>query len=122
MPAVGSWTHRDTAPITMSSVRDRSRTIGEPMTAEARLPPYVYVPCSPGRAGDTGPTGDLRRTRTGQVALLVYSALDRLVDCCGEDQAWTALPAAELEKIQEATGFELILLDVRIPEHLRRSG
>jgi hypothetical protein len=92
------------------------------MTAEASLPPYVYVPCSPIRPGDTDLTVDLRRTRTGQVALLVYSALDRLVDCCGEAQAWTVFPATELEKIQEATGFELILLDVRIPEHLRRTG
>jgi hypothetical protein len=86
------------------------------------LPPYVYVPCSPVREGATELTVDLRRTRSGQVALLVYSALDRLVDNCGEHQAWTALPAADLERIREATGFELILLDVCIPEHLRRGA
>ncbi|MDI6099950.1 hypothetical protein QLQ12_15220 [Actinoplanes sp. NEAU-A12] len=92
------------------------------MTAEASLPPYVYVPCSPVQPGDTDLTVDLRRTQAGQVALLVYSALDRLVDCCGEGQPWTAQPSTELERIQEATGFELILLDVRIPEHLRRNA
>ncbi|MFC4069646.1 SAV_915 family protein [Actinoplanes subglobosus] len=95
------------------------------MTDDSRpqeLPPYVYVPCSPVAEGDPELTVDLRRTRTGQVALLVYSALDRLVDNCGEHQAWTALPATDLERIREATGYELILLDVCIPEHLRKGA
>ncbi|GGN63068.1 hypothetical protein GCM10010112_21940 [Actinoplanes lobatus] len=65
---------------------------------------------------------DLRPTQSGQVALLVYSALDRLVENCGESQPWTVLPATELERIREATGFELILLDVCIPERLRRGA
>ncbi|HWS31496.1 MAG TPA: SAV_915 family protein [Actinoplanes sp.] len=86
------------------------------------LPPYVYVPCSPVREGTTDLIVDLRRTQAGQVALLVYSALDRLIDNCGEQQAWTALPTTELERIREATGFELILLDVCIPEHLRKGA
>jgi hypothetical protein len=84
------------------------------------LPPYVYVPCSPIPEGATDLTVDLRRTQAGRLALLVYSALDRLIDNCGEHQAWTALPTSELERIRQATGFELILLDVCIPEHLRK--
>ncbi|WP_255658017.1 SAV_915 family protein [Actinoplanes sp. L3-i22] len=65
---------------------------------------------------------DLRRTRAGQLALLVYSALDRLVDCCGAAQPWTVVPATQLERIRETTGVELILMDVSIPEHLRRDA
>lgn len=86
------------------------------------LPPYVYVPCSPFNAGDTDLSVDLRSTKAGQIVLLVYSALDRLVDNCGPEQPWTVLPATELEQIRVATGFELILLDVCIPEHLRRGA
>lgn len=86
------------------------------------LPPYVYVPCAPFKRGDTDLTVDLRSTRSGQIALLVYSALDRLVDSCGPEQPWTVLPATELEQVRVATGFELILLDVCIPEHLRRGA
>ncbi|WP_229068832.1 SAV_915 family protein [Actinoplanes sp. DH11] len=91
--------------------------------AERRdLPPYVYVPCSPVRDGDSDLSVDLRPTRDGRLALLVYSALDRLVDCCGAEQPWTVLPATELETVRQATGFELILMDVRIPEYLRRGA
>lgn len=89
---------------------------------ESDLPPYVYVPCSQVRADDAELVVDLRRTQSGQVALLVYSALDRLVDCCGAAQPWTVLPSTQLERIREATGFELILMDVSIPEHLRRDA
>jgi hypothetical protein len=63
---------------------------------------------------------DLRPTRDGRLALLVYSALDRLVDCCGEGQPWVVMPTTNLEKVRVETGFELILLDVVIPDEFRR--
>lgn len=43
------------------------------------FPPVVYVPCSPLSTGDEELSVDLRQTRDGKLALLVYSALDRLV-------------------------------------------
>ncbi|MGH3927517.1 MAG: SAV_915 family protein [Pseudonocardiaceae bacterium] len=84
------------------------------------FPPVVYVPCSPLTSGDEELSVDLRQTRTGKLALLVYSALDRLVTCCGEQQPWVVLPTANLEKIREQTSFELILLDIDIPDQFRR--
>lgn len=86
------------------------------------FPPVVYVPCSPRDPGDEELSVDLRRTREGKLALLVYSALDRLVTCCGEQQPWVVLPTADLEEIREKTDFELILLDIEIPEEFRRHG
>lgn len=86
------------------------------------FPPVVYVPCSPLSPGDEELSVDLRQTREGTLALLVYSALDRLVTCCGAQQPWVVLPAADLEKIRVKTNFELILLDIEIPEELRRHG
>lgn len=83
------------------------------------FPPVVYVPCSPLSPGDEELSVDLRQTRDGKFALLVYSALDRLVTCCGEQQPWVVLPTADLEKIRVETNFELILLDIEIPEELR---
>jgi hypothetical protein len=67
-------------------------------------------------------TVDLRQTRDGRLALLVYSALDRLVACCGEDQPWTVLPSQNLEQIRLETGFELVFLDLEIPEEFRRAA
>ncbi len=84
------------------------------------FPPVVYVPCSPLTPKDEELSVDLRQTREGKLALLVYSALDRLVTCCGEQQPWVVLPTANLEKIREKTHFELILLDIDIPDEFRR--
>lgn len=88
----------------------------------ATFPPVVYVPCSPLSPGDQELSVDLRPTRDGRLALLVYSALDRLVTCCGGQQPWVLMPTADLEKIREATNFELILLDIEIPEERRRTA
>ncbi len=84
------------------------------------FPPVVYVPCSSVAVGDDSLNVDLRPTRDGRLALLVYSALDRLVACCGDKQPWVVMPTANLEKIREETNFELILLDVEIPDQFRR--
>jgi hypothetical protein len=93
------------------------------MTAPATFPAVVYVPCAPVRAGDETVDVDLRETRDGRLALLVYSALDRLVECCGPVQPWTEMPAAALEQVRLATGLELVLLDLSIPaEHRRTAG
>jgi hypothetical protein len=86
------------------------------------FPPVVYVPCSPVSAGDDSLNVDLRPTRDGRLALLVYSALDRLVTCCGAEQPWVVMPTANVEKVRGETDFELILLDVEIPEEFRRHG
>ncbi|WP_324195087.1 SAV_915 family protein [Nocardia farcinica] len=34
----------------------------------------------------------LRRTRDGRIACLAYSALDRLLNCCGNNQPWMWTP------------------------------
>jgi hypothetical protein len=86
------------------------------------FPPVVYVPCSSVGTGDDSLSVDLRPTRDGRSALLVYSALDRLVNCCGDQQPWVVMPTASLERIREETLFELILLDVGIPDEFRRQG
>jgi hypothetical protein len=89
-------------------------------TGTTCFPPVVYVPCSPVAVGDENLSVDLRPTRDGRLALLVYSALDRLVDCCGDEQPWVVMPTANLEKVRVETNFELILLDVVIPDEFRR--
>lgn len=85
-----------------------------------RFPPVVYVPCSPLDPSSDNLVIDLRPTRDGRLALLVYSSLDRLVHCCGEKQPWVVMPTANLEKVRLETNFELMLLDVVIPDEFRR--
>jgi hypothetical protein len=85
------------------------------------FPPIVYVPCAPQQTAEEL-TIDLRMTKDGRAALLVYSAMDRLVAHCGTAQPWTVMATRDLEQARLATGFELILLDLDIPEELRRTG
>jgi hypothetical protein len=85
------------------------------------FPPVVYVPCAPTQTADEL-TVDLRTTRGGQLALLVYSAMDRLAAHCGPHQPWTVMLTKDLEQLRETTGFTLILLDLDIPPELRRTA
>lgn len=85
------------------------------------FPPVVYVPCGPAPNPDEMII-DLRATKDGRLALLVYSAMDRLVAHCGPHQPWTVMFTKDLEQVRLATGFELILLDIDIPENMRRTG
>lgn len=104
-----------------SGALDTERLLGG-MTDPARVfPPVVYVPCAPAQTDDEL-TIDLRATRDGRLALLVYSAMDRLIAHCGPDQRWTIMLTKDLEQARLATGFELILLDIDIPEDLRRTA
>jgi hypothetical protein len=85
------------------------------------FPPVVYVPCAPTQTADEL-TVDLRTTRDGRLALLVYSAMDRLIAHCGAAQPWTVMLTKDLEQLRETSGFELIMLDLDIPRELRRTS
>lgn len=86
------------------------------------IPPVLYVPRSA-----EGPEGtqslDYRTTRDGKVALLAYTALDRLVECCGESQPWVLVETRLLDDINAQEPYDVILLDVEIPvEHRRETA
>ncbi|GAB3271948.1 hypothetical protein GCM10027456_60050 [Kineosporia babensis] len=85
------------------------------------FPPIIYVPCGPAR-NDNELEVDLRLMSDGRLALPVYSAMDRLVAKCGPGQPWRVFFSTDLERIRLATGFDMIVLDVDIPEELRRTG
>jgi hypothetical protein len=80
----------------------------------------VYVPCE--AVDDNEMTISVRQARDGQLALLVYTALDRLVDCCGPNQPWVLMPTGKLDEVDEHVPFDMILFDVEIPEELRRKA
>lgn len=86
------------------------------------VPPVLYVP----RDGEVAETGavslDYRTTRDGRTALLAYTALDRLVDCCGDRQPWVLIETSTLDDIAEQQPYDLILLDMEIPLEHRRTG
>lgn len=83
------------------------------------IPPVVYLACAV--AGTESFTPDLRTTEDGRVALLVYSALDRLVDRCGPGQPWVVVQTAKLDAIDAYAPHDVVLLDAEIPDEHRRA-
>jgi hypothetical protein len=85
------------------------------------IPPLLYVPVADPDVGDEM-TVEFHRLADGRLALLVYTALDRLVTGCGPNQPWVVLPAAKLDEIDQYQPYDVILLDVPIPEDRRRKA
>lgn len=89
------------------------------MNIPAEFPPVLYVPCVEETLEAADARVRLRTTRDGRSALLVYSALDRLRSGVGSDVAWMVIPTARLVVLNDSTPFDLVLLDVVVPEHER---
>lgn len=81
-------------------------------------PPVVYLPV---RTDEHGEVVDFLMIKLddGRVALLGYTALDRFIDCCGEQQPWVLFETSKLGNLHAAKPFDLKLLDVPLPEALR---
>ncbi|WP_410604954.1 SAV_915 family protein [Amycolatopsis sp. lyj-90] len=99
---------------------ENAQSDGKPIPRE--FPPVVYLPCVEAVADASEARVAMRTTRDGRVALLAYSALDRLHDCCGPNQPWIVMPTPGLDALQKAQSFQLLLLDVVIPEDKRQEG
>ncbi|MCV7112699.1 hypothetical protein H7I55_17220 [Mycolicibacterium setense] len=84
------------------------------------FPPVVYLPCAEAVDDPNDARIDMRETRDGRTALLAYSALDRLYECCGDDQAWIVVPTAVLSNLQNLHPFQMLMLDIEIPIQQRR--
>lgn len=82
----------------------------------------LFVPTARVRAGEERARLQLRRRQSGEMALLAYTSLDLLVAGCGPDQAWIAAPVEELVPLQEAAGFDVIVLNADLPQDWRDHG
>lgn len=104
------------------------RTIDEALNAavavepEPALPPVLYVPCEQSVPSGSDVVLELRQLTDGRLALLTYSALDRLVAACGDAQPWALIPTARLDEIAETVPYEVIALDLTLPADERRTA
>jgi|SRR6476661_11024024 len=85
----------------------------------AHYPPILYLPCTRETADPAELEVRYQLTEDGRRALLVYSALDRLQTCCGTDQPWFTYPTAELQRLHEHAPFDLVLMDLFVPQESR---
>lgn len=56
----------------------------------------------------------------GQTALLAYSSLESLVECCGEKQPWAQIPVTELDELLNRTTASVVLWDHALPPEQRQ--
>ena len=102
----------------------RVNDIDEPGGDSPRLlpkdyPPFLYIPCLEHVDEGGQAAAVYRTTKDGRTALLVYSALDRLHACQGEDQPWFGLPLASLQLLHDLRPFDIVYTDVYVPEERR---
>ncbi|MGL5850866.1 MAG: SAV_915 family protein, partial [Phycicoccus sp.] len=87
----------------------------------AEVPPVVYLPVT-GRGDGRFAEVELRRTNDGRTALLAYTAMDRLVSCCGPHQPWALMPTDRLGEIEQTQPYDVIYLDIPIPVEEQRTA
>lgn len=91
------------------------------------LPSTLYLPTGtptgrPEADHNTAASIELRHTDDGKVALIAFSSLDLLVECCGRFQAWVLVSTKHLPKIHAARPYDVIVLDSPLPKGLRYTG
>jgi hypothetical protein len=82
-----------------------------------RLPTEIYVATRRPPEGAAVVYLELRRLDDGRLALMAYSSLDLLVECCGRDQAWVRLVTDELPQVRDYADFDVVALDAMVPEY-----
>lgn len=85
------------------------------------IPPVVYLPCRPTVPGEA-PQIELRRLEDGRVALLAYTALDRMSRCCGPHQPWALYPTEELSALRRSSSYDVVVFDQELPAEVRHTG
>lgn len=94
----------------------------EPSSSEGRrVPPILYLPCKAGSTTDLAMV-EMRELEDGRVALMAYTALDRLAWCCGEAQPWVLFRTEALGELRRESPFDIVLFDQPIPDALRHGA
>jgi hypothetical protein len=90
-----------------------------PAASDHNLDGMVFIPTEPMPAGARQAKVQLRRMQDGRLAALAYTSLDLLVAGCGPHQGWMAAPAKQLTALQPLAGFDVIALDIELPDDWR---
>ncbi len=83
------------------------------------LPNSLFLPTAKKPKDFTSAEIELRPTKDGRMALIAFSSVQRLVECCGPHQPWALVRAEHLGRVYQAQPYDLIVLDSDLPEELR---
>lgn len=79
----------------------------------------VFIPSLRVVAGTDRCWPELRRLVDGRLALPVYTSVGDLVEACGPDQPWVAVPVESLERLREQAVVDTIAVNMSIPPEVR---
>lgn len=82
------------------------------------IPPALYLPSTGASNTRGGAEIELRQMRDGRVALLAYTALDRLARCLGPNQPWVLYLTENLDQLEAVQSYDVIYLDTPVPRNL----
>lgn len=95
--------------------------VPDPSPVRPLVPPILYLPLMRGSTQDD-PQVQLRRLKDDRIALLAYTALDRLVDRCGENQPWIIVRTPDLGELKGRQNFDVVVFDLEVPQEFRQEG
>ena len=95
----------------------RAADSGRSSPGRPPIPPALYLP-STGASNTRGAEIELRQMRDGRVALLAYTALDRLARCLGPNQPWALYLTENLDQLEAVQSYDVIYLDTPVPRNL----
>ena len=84
-----------------------------------RLPAQVFAASRPPHSGQAELVFELRETRSGQLAIMLYSSLSALVAACGTGQSWIKIHSVDLPWLAKTVGFQVLIFDLALPAELR---
>lgn len=90
-------------------------------TEQTVVPPVLHLPLS-AQSTERHQYVEVRQLKDGRMALLAYTALDRLGECCGDQQPWILLKTEELENLKVSQPFDVVVFDMAVPEQFRVDG
>lgn len=64
----------------------------------------------------------IRELKDGRLALLAYTALDRLLERCGPNQRWVLVRTPDLGRIKDEQHYDVVILDLEVPAQYRLDG
>lgn len=105
----------DVAPAVFGAEHEPEAT-DEPEPEDVEPPEAVYVPAEPVEAPQDEVTIQLSRTEDDELVLLAFSSPERLAVCLGDQQAWLAVPKAQIEAIRQRCEAMHLEIDPVLPQ------
>lgn len=83
------------------------------------LPNALFLPTAKTPKNFGSAEIELRKTTDGKMALVAFSSVQRLVECCGPHQPWALVKSEHLGRVYQTQPYDMILLDSDLPKELR---